>query len=106
MKTELKFFNLKFFFFLDIGQYHKIRRKQLFRTILTHLYPLSVHTTHLHVEVGDHPGHVLTVQVVVGAVDVPHTPKTGLRMNIFLNLHITNKYLRTHVHTLHQHMSF
>merc|ERR1719339_174401 len=28
----------------------------------------------LHVEVGDHPGHVLTVQVVVGAVDVPHTP--------------------------------
>ena len=28
----------------------------------------------VHVGVGDHPGHVLAVEVVVGAVDVPHAP--------------------------------
>ena len=28
----------------------------------------------VQVGVGDHPGHVLAVEVVVGAVDVPHTP--------------------------------
>ena len=28
----------------------------------------------VHVGVGDHPGHVLAVEVIVGAVDVPHAP--------------------------------
>ena len=28
----------------------------------------------VQVGVGDHPGHILAVEVVVGAVDVPHAP--------------------------------
>ena len=28
----------------------------------------------VHIRVGDHPGDVLAVEVVVGAVDVPHAP--------------------------------
>jgi hypothetical protein len=37
------------------------------------------------IKVGDHAGHILAVQVVVGHVDIPHTPSnkhTGSEQNL------------------------